>query len=78
MNYDCSVLGINAPERPSRAWRNMELVTADDKSGDREGAFRNKDVLVDGQRLSTRQLQATAHRHNEAARDMGVRGCDQE
>jgi hypothetical protein len=31
MTYDCSVLGINAPERPSRAWRNMELVTADDK-----------------------------------------------
>ena len=31
MTYDCSVLGINAPERPSRAWRNMELVTTDDK-----------------------------------------------
>ena len=31
MTYDCSVLGIHAPERPSRAWRNMELVTTDDK-----------------------------------------------
>ena len=31
MTYDCSVLGINAPERPSSAWRNMELVTTDDK-----------------------------------------------
>ena len=31
MTYDCSVLGINAPERPSRAWRNMEFVTTDDK-----------------------------------------------
>ena len=31
MTYDCSVLGINAPEKPSRAWRNMELVTTDDK-----------------------------------------------
>ena len=31
MIYDCSVLGIHAPERPSSAWRNMELVTTDDK-----------------------------------------------
>ena len=31
MTYDCSVLGIHAPERPSSAWRNMELVTTDDK-----------------------------------------------
>ena len=30
MTYDCSVLGINAPEKPSRAWRNLELVTTDD------------------------------------------------
>ena len=47
-------------------------------SGDREGAFRNKEVLNAWQRLSTRQLQAAAHRHNVAARDMGVRGCDRE
>ena len=31
MPYDCSVLGIEAPERPSRAWHSMELVTTDDK-----------------------------------------------
>ena len=31
MTYDCSVLGINAPEKPSDAWRNMEHVTAPDK-----------------------------------------------
>ena len=31
MTDDCSVWGIEAPERPSRAWRSMELVTTDDK-----------------------------------------------
>ena len=31
MTYDCSVLGINAPEKPSDAWRNMERVTTDEE-----------------------------------------------
>ena len=47
-------------------------------SGGREGAFRHKEVLNAWQRFSTRQLQAAAPRHNGAARDMGVRGCDRE
>ena len=31
MIYDCSVLGIEPPEKPSTAWRNMEHVTLNDK-----------------------------------------------
>ena len=34
MNYDCSVLGIEAPERPSMAWHNVEVVKKDDRGRD--------------------------------------------
>ena len=78
MAYDCSVLGIHAPETIQGMAQHGAYHDRRQGSGDREGAFQNKIILNPGQRLSTHQLQATAHSHNEAARDMGVRGCDQE
>ena len=50
MTYDCSVWGIEAPERPSRAWHYMELVTTDDRGREIEkGPMRYEPVHeVDG------------------------------